>query len=135
MTRFDLLSNVNRATLIKVVFHALYRMFDLPPLNPSDPDLLKVILEPLLEDFQYWFGRSQTLLESTQVDFLDAADQADLLHRIQVAQQEVSTSKLLLDATDGKAGVDTAVMAQWHRLVHECWQVSMRLKKPDFRIE
>jgi hypothetical protein len=110
-------------------------MFDLPPLNSSDPDLLKIILEPLLEDFQYWFGRSQTLLESASIDFLGVPAQADLLHRVKAAQQEVSIAKLLLEATDGKAGVDTTVVAQWHRLVNECWQVSMSVRKQDFHIE
>lgn len=35
-------------------------------LNPKAPeaDLLKAILEPLLDDFQYWFERSRQLLQS-----------------------------------------------------------------------
>ncbi|EHJ13387.1 DUF2605 family protein, partial [Crocosphaera watsonii] len=31
--------------------------------NLTEQELLKTILEPLLEDFQYWFSRSRHLLE------------------------------------------------------------------------
>jgi hypothetical protein len=96
--------------------------------NPSDAELLKAILEPLLEDFQYWFGRSRTLLEQEEISFLGAEAQAALLARLMDAQQQVSTAQLLLKATDGQAGVETMVLAQWHRLVTECWQVAMRFR-------
>ena len=29
--------------------------------QPTEKELLKSVLEPLLEDFQYWFGRSRSL--------------------------------------------------------------------------
>lgn len=96
--------------------------------NSSEPELLKALLEPLLDDFQYWFGRSRTLLESNEITFLGPDGQADLLERVTQAQQEVSTAQMLLKATDGKVGVETAVLMPWHRLVAECWNVSMRFR-------
>lgn len=96
--------------------------------STPEPDLLKTLLEPLLEDFQYWFERSQALLESQPISFLSDEQQADLLARVLQAQQEVQTAQLLLKATDGKVGVEAAVMVPWHSLVTECWRVSSRFR-------
>jgi hypothetical protein len=94
--------------------------------NSSDAELLKSLLEPLLDDFQYWLGRSRLFLEKEEISFLEGEQQADLLARVITAQQEVSTAQMLFRATDGKVGVETAVLAPWHNLVTECWQVAMR---------
>ena len=96
--------------------------------NLPEPDLLKTVLEPLLEDFQYWFARSRTLLESETIPFLKDEQQADLLMRIIQAQKEVGTTQSLLKVTDGQVGVETPILMTWHQLVTECWQVRMRLR-------
>jgi len=96
--------------------------------NLPEPDLLKTVLEPLLDDFQYWFSRSRTLLETETLSFLSPADHAALLDRVIQTQQEVSTVQTLLKVTNGQAGVDTSVLVTWHHLVTECWQVSMKLR-------
>lgn len=96
--------------------------------NLPEPDLLKTVLEPLLDDFQYWFSRSRNLLESESLPFLTPEEHADLLDRVIQTQQEVSTVQTLLKITDGQAGVDTSVLVTWHHLVSECWQVSMKLR-------
>ena len=97
--------------------------------QPTEKELLKTVLEPLLEDFQYWFGRSQTLLESSQMSFFTVREQADLLARIVRAQQEVQTAKMLFDATDGSAGIDSKMLIPWHQLVAECWNVARKLRE------
>jgi hypothetical protein len=102
-------------------------------LNPSnfnapEPELLKTLLEPLLEDFQYWFGRSRILLESQTIDFLGVKKQADLLERVKQAQQQVSTAQMLMRATDNQVGVETSVLMPWHQLVTECWQVAIKFR-------
>ncbi|MBW4440014.1 MAG: DUF2605 domain-containing protein [Plectolyngbya sp. WJT66-NPBG17] len=96
--------------------------------NRPEPDLLKTVLEPLLDDFQYWFSRSRTLLETENLSFLSDEEHADLLERVIQTQQEVNTVQALLKATDGQAGVDTSILVTWHHLVSECWQVSMKLR-------
>ncbi|MBD3885084.1 DUF2605 domain-containing protein [Phormidium tenue FACHB-886] len=100
-------------------------------LNPSssEPDLLKTVLQPLLEDFQYWFGRARLLLETQEIDFLSPAQQEDLLERILQAQQEVAAAQMLFRATDGQVGIETSVLVPWHQLVTECWQVGMRYRR------
>jgi Protein of unknown function (DUF2605) len=96
--------------------------------NLPDPNFLKNLLEPLLDDFQYWFDRSRSLLELQDLKFLGEENQADLLDRVKQAQQEVATAKMLLLATEGQVGVDTAVMMPWHQLVAECWKVGMKFR-------
>ncbi|WP_159787750.1 DUF2605 domain-containing protein [Sodalinema gerasimenkoae] len=93
-----------------------------------EPSLLKKVLEPLLEDFQYWFERSRTLLETETIDFLGPKEQQDLLDRVTQAQEEVSSAKMMLDATGCQAGVDMSVLMPWHRLLTECWQISIRFR-------
>jgi predicted flavoprotein YhiN len=98
----------------------------MPQSQPSEQELLKTVLQPLLEDFQYWFSRSRSLLETENITFLSKEQQSDLLERVKQAQQEVSTAQMLFQATNGQVGVETATLVPWHRLVSECWQVGMR---------
>ncbi|NBD34252.1 MAG: DUF2605 family protein [Cyanobacteria bacterium] len=92
----------------------------------NQKELLKAILEPLLEDFQYWFSRSRTRLESERIAVLSPAEQADLLQRVKAAQEEVSATQSLFQATDGQVGVEMSTIAPWHKLVTECRQVAMK---------
>ena len=92
--------------------------------QPTEQELLKSVLEPLLDDFQYWFSRARTLLESENISFLSPDEQARLLERVKHSQQEVSTAQMLFKATGGRTGIDPAVLVPWHRLVAECWQVA-----------
>ncbi|MFB2919573.1 MULTISPECIES: DUF2605 domain-containing protein [Aerosakkonema] len=96
--------------------------------NLPEPELLKTLLQPLLEDFQYWFGRSRELLETEEITFLSRKQQSELLERVKHAQSEVSTVHLLYEATGCQAGVETATLMPWHRLLMECWQVGMRFR-------
>ena len=97
-------------------------------LNPNlpEPELLKTVLQPLLEDFKYWFARS--LLETERISFLGTEKQSDLLERVRRAQQEVNSAQMLFQATDGKVGIDMAALMPWHQLVAECWKVAMRFR-------
>lgn len=96
---------------------------------PEEKQLLKSVLAPLLDDFLYWFERSLTALEKTQLSFMSVTEQADLMARIRQAQAEVTAAKSLFQATDGNAGVDMQVMMPWHRLVAECWQVAQKRRQ------
>jgi hypothetical protein len=98
----------------------------MPQSQPSEQELLKTVLQPLLEDFQYWFSRSRSLLETEDITFLSKDQQSDLLERVKKAQQEVIAAQMLFQATNGQVGVETATLVPWHRLVSECWQVGMR---------
>ena len=40
-------------------------------------------------------------------------------------KQEVITAQILFQATDKKTRIDTAILVLWHKLVAECWQVSI----------
>ncbi|MDJ0724651.1 MAG: DUF2605 domain-containing protein [Prochloraceae cyanobacterium] len=99
------------------------------PSQPKENELLKTILEPLLEDFQYWFKNSRSLLETEQLTFLSEREKAELLDRIKKTQQEVRATQMLFKATDGKAGVDPRTLIPWHHLVVQSWEVSKRWRE------
>jgi len=94
------------------------------PSQPTEKELLKKLLTPLLEDFDYWFSRSLSLLESERISFLSIEQQEDLLNRIKQSQKEVKTASMLFKVTEAQAGVDTKILMGWHKLVAECWNVS-----------
>ena len=98
-------------------------------LYPREPELLKTILEPLLEDFNYWFDRAQRLLENERIAFLSEGEQTQLLTRGQQARQEVQSAKLLFMATDQQVGIEMQVLLLWHHLVTECWQVARQWRQ------
>ncbi len=97
--------------------------------NLPGTELLKTVLEPLLEDFQYWFARSREFLETEHISFMSEQEQFDLLLRVKQAQNQLNTSKMLFTATKEQVGIDMAVIMPWHQLVAECWNVSMRFRQ------
>jgi len=101
----------------------------MPNFHPSEQELLKTLLEPLLGDFQYWFSRARTILETELMPFFSQEEQTNLLGRVIQAEQEVLSAKMLFEAMDEQVGVDMAMLMVWHQLVTECWQVSTRLRK------
>ena len=101
----------------------------LPPNLPDDPNLLELVLQPLLEDFQYWFARSRSLLESERLVFLSSAEQDQLLERVLSAEQEVTSTQSLFKAMDAQVGVSMSTIVPWHQLVTECWHVAMRYRQ------
>jgi hypothetical protein len=107
---------VRKIVIIKLMFNS----------QPTENELLKTILEPLLEDFTYWFSRSRLLLESERLSFLSVEEQNDLLERVKNAQQEVATSHLLFKTTGGQVGIEARMLLPWHHLVAECWGISNR---------
>ena len=101
----------------------------MPESNLSASQLLQSLLEPLLEDFEYWFARSQQLFENEKISFMTEQEQSDLLDRVKQAQLEVNTSKMLFNATGKQVGLDMATLAPWHQLLGECWRVGMRYRQ------
>jgi predicted flavoprotein YhiN len=104
-------------------------------MNPTEKEILKQVLEPLLQDFEYWFSQSHSLLESENIPFLSQEEQTKLLERIEQAQGEVKTTMMLFKVTDGQAGVDTKVLIPWHQLVSECWTVSRRFRSEKEQLQ
>jgi hypothetical protein len=96
--------------------------------NVPDPELLKTLLEPLLDDFQYWLSRAKVLLSNEEVSFLTAETHADLLARVEQSFHEVKAAQSLLQATGCQVGIDGPVIMGWHALVSECWQVMIRYR-------
>ncbi|HEY9847450.1 MAG TPA: DUF2605 domain-containing protein, partial [Candidatus Caenarcaniphilales bacterium] len=100
--------------------------------NLPDSQLLKVLLQPLLEDFQYWFTSAQSRLEAGETLALEPQKQIDLLERVKQAQKEVSAAQALFHALEGQAGVNPATLMGWHQLVTECWQITLNAHMEDW---
>lgn len=113
---------INVSKVSKLVFKFMLNS------NLPEPELLKTILQPLLDDFLYWFERSRQFLETEELHFLGVQQQADLLERVKEAQAEVRTTQMLFEATGGQVGVETAALMPWHQLVTECWQVTAQFR-------
>lgn len=99
------------------------------PQNHQEQELLETVLEPLLEDIQYWFNRSCSLLESEQMPFFSQQQQAELLKKIKDHQQEVATAQMLFQATDKQVGINPKTLFEWHQIVAECWSISKRWRQ------
>lgn len=95
--------------------------------QPEQP-LMQAVLEPLLNDFQYWFGETEALLRSPKADCLTETDRQALVQELDEARQAVDTTKVLMLATGGQAGVDLSVVTQWHQLVNKCWQTARYIR-------
>lgn len=101
------------------------------PSLPPDPELLKVLLEPLFEDFDYWLTRSETLLSTTELSFLLPEMQAEVLLRVRKALKEIQAARSLFQATDGQVGVEVSLLMDWHQLVTECWRIAIQHRQND----
>ena len=99
------------------------------PDDPTELTLLKSILEPLLEDFIYWFERAQVFIEKEELTFLTPEEKRSLLQRFRDSEQEVKTARALYQATDGRAGVEASIMVPWHNLVAEYWQLASQWRQ------
>ncbi len=99
------------------------------PQQPPEQELLETLLEPLLEDIQYWFSRSRSLLESETMPFLSLSEQEQLLKKIKDNQQEVTTAQMLFQATGKQVGVSPKTLFEWHQVVAECWSVAQRWRQ------
>jgi len=96
---------------------------------PSDSQVLKYILEPLLEDFRYWFERSLALLETERINFMTEVEQNSLINRVKEALQAVQVATMLYKITGEQAGIEVTAMMPWHNLLMECRAVGMRFRQ------
>lgn len=91
----------------------------------TQAELLQTILKPLLDDFGYWFNRAINLLSDHEIPTLTSDEQTDLLARVTQAHKEVQAAQVLFSSMGGEVGVGMDSVNQWHKLVAECWGVSM----------
>ncbi|WP_017327865.1 DUF2605 family protein [Synechococcus sp. PCC 7336] len=103
--------------------------------GPNPQSLLKDLLDPLIDDFRYWFGRSATLLEGHRIDFMTSSEQSDLLQRILTAQAELQSAELLYNLSENEVGIDPQLVVKWHRLLLECGNVGRRYRQLHPRVE
>jgi hypothetical protein len=96
--------------------------------DSSDSRFLGDLLQLLLEDFQTWFTRASLLIEEEAVSFLDVDEVADLLARLDHAQNELRATQSLAGAVGYQVGVDVSMLLVWHQLASECWHIAIRAR-------
>ncbi|AFY72465.1 Protein of unknown function (DUF2605) [Synechococcus sp. PCC 7502] len=94
-----------------------------------DAEVLKNIFEPLLEDFEYWFGRSLVLLEEEELDFMTDIQKHDLITRVKDTLQAVQTVKMMYKLSGEQVGIEVQALMPWHNLMMECQSVGMRFRQ------
>jgi Protein of unknown function (DUF2605) len=97
--------------------------------SSAEVELMQTLLEPLLDDFKFWFGRSLELLESEQLSFMTSESQTDLTARIKTVLSEVGAASSLYQVTNKQVGVDVASITSWHKLLMECQGMGMRYRQ------
>jgi hypothetical protein len=97
--------------------------------EPAPEQLLANLLEPLLEDFGYWFDKAADLLQNHRLEFISEQEQAHILSRVRTAQQEVQTAKTLFALSGKRVGIDAQAMLPWHNLLMECQALGMRYRQ------
>ncbi|NER81852.1 MAG: DUF2605 domain-containing protein [Leptolyngbya sp. SIO1D8] len=110
-------------------------MFFPEPSNVPEQPLVQTILEPLLDNFQYWFNEATVLLTAPESNCLDVDNRRTLIERIRVAEKEVATVRVLLAATDGQAGIEPLMVRDWHHLVAQYWQVARQVRQTNYSIQ
>lgn len=97
----------------------------------SELELMRQILDPLIEDYHYWLGRSQRFLEEEENldEFLSVEEQSVLAARIQEAQGELQAAESLYKLSGSEVGIDPGIMAKWHRLLMECAELGRQFRQ------
>mgnify|MGYP005849658181 CR=1 FL=1 len=99
------------------------------PSSSAEIELMQSLLEPLLEDFRYWFTRSLDLLEKEHLSFMTADTQAEFTEKIRSIIGEVNAASSLFQVSGKQVGVDVASITSWHRALMECQAMGMQYRQ------
>ncbi|MDX1978012.1 MAG: DUF2605 domain-containing protein [Pseudanabaenaceae cyanobacterium bins.68] len=99
------------------------------PSSSAEIELMQSLLEPLLEDFRYWFGRSLELLEKERLSFMSLDTQAEFTERIRSIIGEVNAASALFQVSGKQVGVDVASITSWHKVLMECQVMGMQYRQ------
>lgn len=98
----------------------------------SSPDsdagvLMTNLLGSLLDDFDGWFNRGETLLCDCPDRVMAESDRLEMAGRLAEARKAICATRSLLTASEQPMAVSMDAMAPWHRLMTEVWRLSARV--------
>ena len=98
----------------------------------SGPDsdagvLMSKLLESLLDDFDGWFNRGETLLCDCPDCVMAQPDRLEMAGRLDEARKAICATRSLLTASERPMAVSMDAMAPWHLLMTEVWGLSARV--------
>lgn len=102
----------------------------------SDPDsdageLMSRLLGSLLDDFDGWFNRGETLLCDCPDRVMAEPDRLRMAGRLAEARKAICAARSLLTASAQPMAVSMDAMAPWHLLMTEVWDLSARIASQD----
>lgn len=96
----------------------------------SELELMRQILDPLIQDYHYWLGRSQRFLSEENLTGLISTEEKTLLmNRILEAQSELQVAESLYKLSNTEVGIDPGLMAKWHRLLMDCAELGRQFRQ------
>lgn len=98
--------------------------------SSPDPDagvLMSNLLGSLLEDFDSWFERGESLLCDCPERVMAAPERLEMARRLTEARKGISATRSLLTASEQPMAVSMDAMAPWHLLMTEVWGLSARI--------
>ena len=108
-------------------------MTDRTPQPGAGPEeagaLLDQLLDPLLEDFSFWFARGAVLLEHCPDSVMAAAERRAMAEALETSARALVAARCLRAAAPESLAVDLEAMAPWHRLVMRCWALAARMRQ------
>ena len=102
---------------------------DRSPPAPDSGQLLDELLDSLLADFDYWFGRGLQLLELAPDSLLPPSEQRRLAAALTSALSELAAARALRKASPCPMALDMDAMAPWHQLMLRVWSLSSLLRQ------
>jgi hypothetical protein len=92
-------------------------------------ELLDQLLDPLLDDFAFWFGRGRVLLEHCPDAVMPPEERAALAEELESGGKTLLAARSLRAAAPVSMALDLQAMAPWHHLVMRCWALAARLRQ------
>ena len=89
--------------------------------------LMSTLLGSLLDDFDSWFRRGESLLCDCPDCVMTEPDRLEMARRLAEARKAISATRSLLAASDQPMAVSMNAMTAWHLLMTEVWSLSARI--------
>lgn len=88
---------------------------------------MSTLLGSLLDDFDSWFHRGESLLCDCPDCVMAEPDRLVMARRLAEARKAISATRSLLSASSQPMAVSMNAMTTWHLLMTEVWSLSARI--------
>ena len=100
-------------------------------MNQEADELLKSLLDSLLNDFNHWFKRGQELLTACPDSVMTRVEREAMGVRIDEGLKAITATRALVNATPAAMAISMEAMPPWHQLVTEVWVLAARVSEAN----